>query len=95
MELFIVKTSLNISNTISMVYLMNDYLSKKTYLPSQVVPSTFNSYPVLQVHVKDPGVFVQPPFVSSHPSVLAVHSSISKFLNRYNICHSFFLACAN
>ena len=57
------------------------YILFKTNLPSQVTPSAFNSYPGLHVHVNDPaGELVQPPFVSSHPSVLAVHSSISNFL---------------
>ena len=37
----------------------------KCFLPKQVIP--FPVYPLLQVHVRDPGVFVQVAFVAWQP----------------------------
>ena len=51
------------------------------YLPLQVVLSVSNSYPFPQAQSNDPGLLIQ---MSSHPSLIEVHSSISEIYNLYN-----------
>ena len=58
------------------------YLLINVDIPSQVLPSPFNTYPVLQVHVYEPSLSVQTPFVASQGPGEAAHSSTSKFKKR-------------
>ena len=57
---------------------VGDRVNIKVNVPSQALPSPFNTYPALQVQVYDPTVFVQPPFVASQRPELAAHSSTSE-----------------
>ena len=59
----------------------------KVNIPSQVNPSPFNVYPLLQVHVYEPSLFAQAPLVTSHRLGLASHSLTSKLKikNKINI----------